>query len=169
MSRHPGLGGRLFVVSGAAVTTITFSGLNGDAEGAYEIGGSILNGAGGATDYTLEPNGLATNQRGIAISSNNGAAPASGAVNALLIGSQTTASETFGFRALLIARRGAGGRFLISDSGWGQGAANVFAQMARSEWREDTVLVTSLLLRSSVASGFGIGTFIWIRPAWLAS
>lgn len=160
------LEGWQYVKLGAPATTVSFSGLDGDKDVAYDIIG-VFPFNSGATDVVLRPNGVSSNQRGVVITSANGGAATPGALNSLFLTSTTTAGQSSFFRATLQARRGAGARLATTQSGFGTGAGAISAQTGTSIWQEDSTNILSLDIVATVASAIGSGGFFAIKPVGL--
>lgn len=156
-------GGQLQVVAGAAVSTITFSNLNGDIDVAYEIFG-VIKVAAVASIFSVQPNAISTNQLTRTARENN--AGAFNGVNdaSMMIVYQATSGQSAPFEGRLMALRGGGARGGRFSSLAATAATTGNGDHYAVEWQEDTTNVTSLVFNSSVASGFGVGSWIFVRP-----
>lgn len=146
-----------------AVTSVTFSGLDGDTDEIYILSGRIKNGTASSCRYEIRPNGITTNQN-TAIAEFTGSA-----INHLDIGALVMARETFGSGTVLFfntihARKAEGGnaleRYVRVRSSFRSGAATVYGDIMAGIWDETATNITSLDIVATVASGIGAGSRI---------
>jgi hypothetical protein len=146
----------------AAVTTVTFAGLDGNADGIYVLESHIVPAAAANSDYLLNPNGLTTNQAGTQMIFSVGYSRF--ANTRMLIGSTVGGSGAGATGALFATTKlwaraagpGAVGlerRFLSVAQYLGVTKAE-----ATAGWTDTSTNVTSLVIEASTASNIGIGS-----------
>lgn len=150
-------------VTGAAVTDITISDLNGETDGGYEFYFDFL-GASSTPTYSLQPNALATNQTGTA-TYNNG--------TTISVSNQTILFLGFGGTA--VGSRCRGHYWFTSKTGFyrelqGIGHTGIGTGIASQQlfngaftWNESVTAITSLVFHSSVADGIAVGSVVYWR------
>jgi hypothetical protein len=144
-------------VAGAAATSVTFSGLNGDLDGGYEIEGS-WKGASGTPAMTLQPNAITANQLGSRVTIDTGGAVPSARTDLLL--QFMVGTNNNNFKATFTSRTGRS-RHLMSFGRWRNSATEL--EICTGEWSDTTTNITSLKLNCSVASGIDIGAVFTLR------
>lgn len=155
---------------GSDATDVTFSGLTGNSDGAYDIDCEILN-ASGSTDIvvTLRWNGSATNVKQGAIIGNTSAGTITSASDRIGFVQQNTGSASSGCASLK-------GRVYPRTTGFARtaefaaavginflGSTEVVSIKSSSVWNNLTDEVTSLVIHSDVASGFKAGSRFVLR------
>ncbi len=144
--------------------TIEFDGLDGENDGLYEIIFSILKGAAGLVGYSIQPNGISTDQ--VSIDSYvGGAAPtfvpyipgttlefaaSGGQVGDAVVGRASFAPKSG------LQRMG------YSDDTQFDGT-NVYKSFHAFTWDDTSTAISSMVLKSDVAGGFKAGTIITLR------
>lgn len=161
------LEGWKYVTAAAPATTVSITGLDGDKDVAYDIFAGIkFNSA--AANIDIRPNGLTTNRKRTQLYSVTGAAPAAltaadwGVIDTVATGTHSLLD------AVLLARRGSGGRSIVTRGMEANGVTTVALLNECGIWNEDTVNITSLDFVSSVANGIGTGSFFCVKPKGLA-
>jgi hypothetical protein len=153
----------------AAVDTVTFSGLDGDTDGAYEFEGQFINDDAGTAAYSFRPNDLTTDQKQqdiFADSSDVVIAERDTLLDLTFLGPGAKAT----FHGYFWARSGKF-RFFECDSiavsALGTYIGEIFS---RAVWLDDATNVTSGVFHSSAASGVGVGSVIrWRKIGATAS
>jgi hypothetical protein len=154
-----------------AGTTMSFTGLNGDADASYEFCGMIRTAVGGVgANLFLRPNGLDTNQRSTWIDSDNGGAPGSNSFNAIQLAVLYTATTGVTYvRGHVAAASGRGARG-ISAQTWSQNSASgIIHRDVRGAWFDGTTKLISIDFTVDVAAAMGTGSWMAIRqsvPFW---
>lgn len=148
------------IVTGAAVTSVSFTNLQGDADGGYEIEGYLVPPAGaGNFTLTLRPNGLSTNQAGISQTNSNVLAVAQ--VTDLRLSTYALSSaDDMTFWARMNSRSGRD-RVLTCLSRWLGSQHN--SEYNQTRWDSAATVITSIDLVSSTSSGIGIGSRFTLR------
>jgi hypothetical protein len=144
-------------VSGAAVTTVTFSSLSGDSDCWYYVACRILmNGAAG--DMEIRPNSISANQDRVTMTF-DGTAGSHGGGADLRIAQPTASSVTFAEMLLCAASGLERGGVVLSVRETASGAGGVEdASVSAAIWNDLTTNVTTLVVNSQTASGIGIGS-----------
>ncbi len=144
-------------VSGSAVQSLTFSGLNGNTDGFYMIIGHVINDDASTTIVTLEPNGLATNQdyeRAIL----NAGVWSLGTGTTMEIARCATGQHNI-FQCRFYPATGQSRPYFVQGVRR-QASGDHRAINYWGGWEETSTNVTSIDIQSDVASGIGIGTVI---------
>jgi len=153
----------LTLVSAVTVTTatdtITFSGLDGDADGQYQIIARITNDAASAVAYTLRPNNTTSDQRG----KNNFFTTVTDGANSTTL--MNFADIEAGFSADIDLRfnpaTGAPRTGYDHTVGaWTSSGLQTIGFQYFFVWDEDTTNITSIILHANDAVGFGVGSKI---------
>lgn len=149
----------------SAVTSVTFSGLDGDADEIYLLIWQMKHPAGGvgAADMTVRPNGLTTNQTGVRVPMSTGTVSASTrTVMDLGRVGQGDGEDGVGravFMAIKSINSVARRRQMFSESVEYLGSGPSTARwQASSTWNETSTNITSLEIVSSVASAIASGS-----------
>ncbi len=142
-------------VTGADVGTVTFSNLQGDKDLVYQMIAYIVNNSGVAREYIINPNGVATAQDSIRITS-DGAAVTTAAVTTGLWIFQGSANGWVDVR--LYAETGQDRAHISFGSRDNTGVTNIFT----GNWDETTTEITSLNVVCSGASEIGVGSKFWL-------
>ena len=151
-------------VSGAAVTTLDFTGLDGDKDGGYELEGYVNNSAGADIFIELQPNAAATSMKYRFLESLN--------VTSVLGGTDTTKgilvnvlqNAKVGHLVARITSRTGRRRFF--ECVWTTGPDGTNALVGGVNWGffDDTATnITSLRVSASSANGLGIGSRFTLR------
>lgn len=161
------LEGWKYVAAAAPATTVSFTGLDGDKDVSYEIIVAVkFNSASAAID--MRPNSLTTNRRRTSIFSATGVTVgAATGTDWSFIDTQIAGTHSL-LRALFFARRGAGGRSVVSQGMEAIGGTTVALTNQSGIWNEDTVNLTGIDFVSSVANGIGTGSMFMLRPMGLS-
>lgn len=144
----------------ASATSVTFSSLDGNAEGVYRLVTRILNRSGSTASYTLRPNGATTNQNSSRGYSNNGSG-----------GNDTTTTLRFAEcenNMDIVSQTDFFARCdpdSIATKRWYTGhytafSAGVIVAMVGGRWNETSTNMTTLEVVSSVSNGLGEGSEI---------
>lgn len=152
------------VVTGSAVQTVTFSGLNGDADGMYEIAFQ-LNRAGGSA-LELRPNGLTTNQRTVFTDWNSTSAPTNITVARLQFCTSMQRDNVWGFGRLWAKTGNNRGFEFECQEMQGTAGTSWSRWLGEGFWADSSTNITSLELHNTSAGGIGVGSQItlWKRP-----
>jgi len=152
----------------AAVTDVTFSGLNGDDEQAYRFEIYLVAGAAAAVEVTLQPNGLATNQESVHFTLDPTPAIAAATSATLRIGVLSSASLTdvSYIEGTFYAKSGQERLVFATQADYDSSSTDAKGRSLFGAWSNTSTAVTSLGFNSSAASGFGVGsTFRLYRRA----
>lgn len=160
------------ILAAAGMTTMTFGAggngqynraLNGDIDGTYIIEISIIKTGGVATQITLEPNGATTNtfDRGVQVIN---AGTISGIVSSSFLLASVSGSDGYESQLELQARTGKE-RLFSGATAIRVSAGNEITRMHAGVWEDSATNITSLVIRSSVASGILTGSVarLWRR------
>jgi hypothetical protein len=154
-------------VSGAAVQSVTFSGLNGDSDRFYLLKIKLKKGTSSNTSYYLRPNSVTTNlssQMFAVYRANDGTGGQSnGPDSTIYIGGTSWASGTWDFNAYISAEKTVPRLFNIRHDKWanngtGAGQTQLAMSSITGRWNETTTNMTSLQIYASVASGIAVGS-----------
>jgi hypothetical protein len=143
----------------AAVTTVTFSGLDGDADGIYVLESHIVPTGAGVTNYFMNPNTLTTGQGGNLVDlggaysqsaltrfqfslTDAGAGAIGSAFSTTKLWARAAGPGATGLRRRMLSYAQVGGRQITAAANWSDVATNI----------------TSLEIEASVASQIGIGS-----------
>lgn len=152
---------RQLITSGA--TSLTFSGLDGNADGVYKLLGRIINNNAGTSSYVMQPNSLLTNQASRSVNSANG----SGTSTSLTLtgNANVPAGGVFTFEVTFWARNDPNSvampRFYLSRSCWFDGS-NMFFEDACGRWDETVTNITSIVINGANANSVGNGSEVSI-------
>ena len=141
-------------------TTYTFSGLDGDTDGAYLLQGQILNAAASTADYTIRPNGATTNQTGT-LAYWTGTTPAALTGTTLRVANITNAKQGY-FSVNISAKCNPSGQ-AAQRYFTGTGVtdyASVSLSVIGGRWNEGATNITTIDFVSSQADGLGEGTLL---------
>jgi len=158
------------IITGSAVTTVTFSGLDGDVDKNYHLRGYVRNVTGGALPVyiNLKPNGLTTNQRN-AYYLQNGSTQSAGIIggtSVIQLAQGSPGTEAL-FTVEISARTGARRTFFVQNTKydptvgipetlrWGQG------------WNETSTNITSLVIdtmsnSATSTNAIGVGSEFYL-------
>ena len=144
------------------VTTVTFSGLDGDVDGKYMMQYNFKNSSATIARYRLEPNGISTNMRTVFIQHRANGTNATFDFPLLRIAVGNDGNNVMG-RFFFDARTGNSTRQMVNDNSeidldGGAPAASFRRNIHSGYWLEDTINITSFDVVSDLASGIGIGT-----------
>lgn len=152
-----GLAG-VIATAGSNVTDLTVSGLAGDTDGDYDIECEILFNGNNQT-FTIQPNGLATNQYGIYFIAGTGAT----VTTSLPVAAFTTTASSFTFRGILSSKSGRDRIWTSQAMGLSGSPAAVMIQSAQGIWEGTATAITSIGIHTNVTSG--IATASWCRES----
>ena len=152
-----------------ASTVESFTGLNGELDNRYHIIARWVNGSGITSVYTLEPNGISTNQEGRALKAEFVAGPTVNVITALNLcgiqGNQFGMTESI-FYARRLVQAVAQNRFILTRCVETRPTAtDVFGEWNSAAWFDTTTDVTSLDIRATQTGGIGVGTVIELYKA----
>lgn len=134
--------------------------LDGDTDAVYIVEGTWVKGVAAASDLSLQPNNLATNQETSRVDSVNGGAASVGTFAGLHL---ATASATFvaddviGFGARLAAETGEYRAFRSQAAAVGPGVDSAVTTFGGG-WSENSTNITSLRILCSEEDGIGAGS-----------
>lgn len=156
-----------YVTCAVPATTVSFTGLDGDKDVAYDILVALKFNS-GAASIDVRPNSQTANRRRVAVFASASSVAASAATDWAVIDTQGGGTHSF-MRATLLARRGAGGRSILASGmeAIGVSSAPNFIN-ENGIWNDDTINITGIDFVSSLASGIGAGSFFAIKPLGLA-
>jgi len=165
-----GGGGGLTLVENKTVTsnstTVTFSGLDGNADGTYFLAGRIKNNSGGATFYSWFPNGLTTNL-GSEWTADDGGGVGAGS-SALVLSrndsAKPIASSYSQFQIVIFAKKDPNSQaypltYKGSGTNW-DGTTFKWNGHIDGIWNETSTNLTSIDVTSADANGIGNGSII---------
>lgn len=141
-------------------TTLTFSGLDGDTDSAYMLVWSIINNAGANVFYSVQPNGVTSNQGGTF--SNWTTTFNSSTTSALTVGNGLDGGNSYGV-AYFYASKSIDS-IARKRGTWSQGTYTSAAAAASGTfvssgiWNESSTNVTSIEFESDSANGIGDGS-----------
>jgi hypothetical protein len=148
-------------VIAADAQSYSFASLSGDVDEVYYISANLIGGAGAIVGVlNVRPNAIATNQTASGVGADAGGVPYGDARTEMTIGYSPAAATSSASYGTLWAKTGAQ-RLMTSQT------VVELAGVARSvsfgsRWNETTTAITSLLLRSTVATGIGIGSVLML-------
>ena len=152
-------------VSGAAVQSVTFSGLNGDSDRFYLLKIKLKKGTSSNTSYYLRPNSVTTNlssQTFAVYRGNDGTGGQSnGPDSTIYLGGTSWTSAVWDFNMYISAEKTVPRLFNIRHDKWannGVGYTQLAASFITGRWNETTTNMTSLQIYASVASGIAVGS-----------
>lgn len=147
--------------------SVTFSGLDGNADGVYLLQGKILNSSASFATYLLKPNGGTSNLHGMNNYQNTSSVWAGlGSGTQLCVGFANAAASWFTTKIMIYARKNAhsipapmvihGEAFSYDGAEW--------VQLFGGQWTDTTTNLTSIELNTSgsVANSFGDGSEFWL-------
>lgn len=142
----------------SAAQDSTFSGLDGDNDGIYYLIGRIKNASGSTCAYTLQPNGISTNQASIRQFAHNSGGGVDQTSNLRLAETETgvTIAGSWNFNPLKVQNSVALQRFY-----WGQYtgfSATVVNGQVSGRWNETSTNVTSLVVHADNSNCIGDGS-----------
>lgn len=154
----PGSGGgrkhiKTFRVTSAPQDTLTFDGLDGDADGVYVIE-AVFIAANSATAAFINPNGLKTNQSGASIFLDS--TPGQNLQTELPFWASSATVANFAGTGQLFARTGRVRSWNFQGEAASGGAYWLVAGVGR--WTDTAANITSLVIDTNVANGIGIGS-----------
>ena len=163
-----GGGGGLTLVEHKTITgnttTVTFSGLDGNTDGVYRLIAKILNNSGGTPFYKIAPNGATTNIIGQQLYG-SGASPSASGQAFLTIGFANANAKWFRASIDIDARKNPNSiasPMTYSGTFFNFDGTNPFAGTVGGEWTETSTNITTLDVVSSIASGIGDGSELWL-------
>lgn len=150
--------------------SLTISGLNGNADGDYEIWGYIKAPSDGANNaiYTIQPNSLATNQAATIDYTTNTANSRAATTDLQIVNSIDAAGANIYFLARLSSRTGLGaGRMWSCTCRRAAGTAgSILNAVTAGQWTETSTNITSIRLMSDYntgSAGLLAGSYFKIR------
>jgi hypothetical protein len=146
-------------------TDVTFSGLNGNLDGDYELSMHVLTPTSGTVILSVQPNSTTTNQSGLDIQATGAAATGNNLPTWQLGGVVNGASGTpfMRFRCRVTCLTGFN-RDIHFDGQGNPGIGNITAFTGGAEWTDQVTNITSLTIHSSLASAQLTGSSYVIRP-----
>lgn len=147
------------------VTSVTFSGLDGDTDEVYKLFGKIII-DGGTFDIDLEPNNLTASQSGVLWrAASNGTTLASSLSRLMLVRADSISAgqEELSFEATLFARKTVNS--VVQDRTFHSIARSKFGsneavQTMACKWADTSTNITSLVINAGEASGIRDGSTI---------
>lgn len=158
-----GFGGLQFVdkiLVTSAQTSVTFSGLDGDADEVYLIQGRIIVPSGGTPWFTWQPNSITTNQTSVRFYANNGSSATDGRNDLGIL--QGVGGSTVSFYFTIWAKKNPNGqsapRNYRGDWRARYGSNTEAVGTMSGEWNETSTNITSIDIVSDTASKIGNGS-----------
>lgn len=149
----------LSATTSGTVTSFTISGLNGNLDGDYLISYHLVSAQTSVQTFTLQPNGVSSNQVGMYFIAGTGNTD----VGTLSLGQITGGSET-SFDGQCTFTSVTGRVRLLDCSGHTMnGTSSERLILSSSTWMDTTTNITSLVFVGSLASGIAIGSYAKIQ------
>ena len=143
-------------VTAADTTTQNFTGLDGDAAVLYLARFTFVHAGAGSVYYTLEPNGLTSNQFSTRHYGSGATDAAAATTDLRLVG--TSASSQIRGQCLIWATTGVKRSVLVESMQSSATVVNI--EHIGGTWTDTTTNITSLRFTASVANGIGIDSKI---------
>lgn len=158
-----GGGGALALVEAkiitSGVTDVTFSGLNGNADGIYLLQYAIKNGFAGTTLYSLQPNAVTSNMTYVQQFYNSGGAGYGGGSVAYFSGADSTDAASGYLTLFAKASINSVARDRFFSSHYTSLSGGVLQPVNFDvRWNDTSTNITSLVIHASQTNGIGDGT-----------
>lgn len=151
------------VTTSPGVTTVTFSGLDGDTDGLYLLKGRLKNGAAADTLLSVRPNGSSSNLSLISHYWNSGGAAQAGGSDWYWL-QAANGSGSYGDMTICarkIANSVAQPRYAFANL-WGDPSGVVHGFSIAYKWNDTTNNLTSLDVTANQTNGIGDGSEFWL-------
>lgn len=148
----------------AATQSVTFSSLDGDTDEFYVLQIYVINGSGSTMNIELRPNGLSTNLT-YQVGTVSGGSFAGGSGGSGAIIDVTGSQQSYVTLFITASKTNAKPRFWHSNGIRHSGSGSLSAYFGAGVWNDTTTNITSLEVRSTVASGLGQNSILVLYRA----